>query len=210
MKKPGKRPYHSERRQKQAEQTRASVVAAARRLFFDTGYQATTIEAIAKEAAVSVPTVYGVFGSKRGLMLAISDDMDVRAGFAQIEAEIAASRDPREQLRLIAHGQVEFFRRNADVLESLREAGQTDDGFAGLWKEGHARHHAGYTRLVKRWTASHVLREGLDPAEAADIMAGLTWIDLYWYFVGRRGWTIEQYREWLVRSIETLVLTPAR
>lgn len=205
-----RRSYHSEKRQRQAEETRVAVVGAARRLFARSGYHATTLEAIAAEAGVSVQTVYAVFGSKRGLMLAISDDMDVRGGFATLEADLDAAAGPREQLRVIARVQAEFYDRNADVLVAMREAGQTDDGFAELWKEAHARHRAGNTRHAKRWVAAGALRAGLDAKEAADTMAALTWIDVYWYFVDRCGWRPDRYRDWLVETIERLLLTPAR
>ncbi len=51
------RPYRSALRTRQAEETRARIVAAAARLFAAQGYQATTISAIAKEAGVSAETV---------------------------------------------------------------------------------------------------------------------------------------------------------
>ena len=209
MEKPAKRrAYHSTQRQKQAGDTRAAIIAAARRLFFTTGYLSTTIDAIAAEAGVSTPTVYSVFGSKRGLMIAISDSMDARADFATVEKALAASQDPREQLQIMAAAQVGFFERNADVLDPLREAGRVDEDAAVLWKEGHARHHAGYSRLAKRWASGQALRPGLDHKAAADMMSALSWIDVYWYFVRQCGWTAEQYRGWLEDSIARLVLTP--
>jgi hypothetical protein len=47
---PARRPYHSPARQRQAEQTRAGILAAARDLFRSAGYAATTIDAIASSA----------------------------------------------------------------------------------------------------------------------------------------------------------------
>jgi hypothetical protein len=58
-----KREYDSNRRQRQAAQTRADILRAARRLFAERGYPATTIEAIATAAEVSEATVYAGFGS---------------------------------------------------------------------------------------------------------------------------------------------------
>jgi AcrR family transcriptional regulator len=205
-----RRPYHSAQRQKQAESTRTAIVAAARRLFFTTGYQATTIEAIAAEAGVSTPTVYAVFGSKRGLLVAISDSMDARAGFVTVEKALAASTDPLEQITLIAAAQVAFFERNADVLEPLREAGRIDEDVAILWTEDHARHRAGYSRLARTWAEWGRLRAGVDEKTAADTMSAIAWIDVYWYFVGRCGWTPDQFRRWLEDAFERLILTPGK
>ena len=63
-----KRPYDNSRRQAQARATRLKVIEAAKRLFTDCGYPATTIEAVADAADVPLPTVYRLFGSKRALL----------------------------------------------------------------------------------------------------------------------------------------------
>ena len=46
---------------------------AARRLFLERGFAATTMPAVAAEAAVSVQTVYKVFGTKARLAKAVFD-----------------------------------------------------------------------------------------------------------------------------------------
>src|ERR1700730_12204147 len=53
--------------------TRRRIRDAARRLFVERGYVATTIEAIAGEAGVAVPTVYLAFGTKRALLAELLD-----------------------------------------------------------------------------------------------------------------------------------------
>src|SRR3982074_765606 len=53
--------------------TRRRIRDAARRLFVGRGYGATTIEAIAGEAGVAVPTVYLAFGTKRALLAELLD-----------------------------------------------------------------------------------------------------------------------------------------
>lgn len=51
-----------------AEQTRAAIVEAALRLFRETGYEAATMRAIAREAGVSTGNAYYYFGSKDELI----------------------------------------------------------------------------------------------------------------------------------------------
>ena len=54
--------------------TRGSAAAdAALRLFLERGYVATTIKAIAREAAVAPATVYQVFGTKQAILARILD-----------------------------------------------------------------------------------------------------------------------------------------
>src|SRR5258708_12145330 len=66
-----KRRYDNSRRQAQARATHRKVIDAAKRLFTEHGYPATTIEAIAEAADVSLPTLYRLFRSKRALLAAV-------------------------------------------------------------------------------------------------------------------------------------------
>lgn len=52
----------------QAEQTRATVIAAATRLFIEQGWNGTGMREVAKAARVSIETVYANFGSKAELL----------------------------------------------------------------------------------------------------------------------------------------------
>src|SRR4029453_6103520 len=59
-----RRRYDSRGRQEQAGRSRWAMLQAARRLFLDRGYAATTMPAIAAAAGVSVQRVYKAFGNK--------------------------------------------------------------------------------------------------------------------------------------------------
>src|SRR4051795_5175097 len=62
-------------RSNKGEQTRELILATALRLFRETGYEATTMRAIAKEAGVSVGNAYYYFGSKEELIQAYYDEL---------------------------------------------------------------------------------------------------------------------------------------
>src|SRR5680860_1686828 len=62
------RPYRSELRRVQAEQTRALVLDAAAGLFEERGYEGTSIAVIAETSHVSPETVYARFGTKRAVL----------------------------------------------------------------------------------------------------------------------------------------------
>ncbi len=64
------RPYRTERRQQQAEETRRCILEAVARVAAN-GVGALSIPAVAREAGVSVPTVYRHFGSKHELFEAL-------------------------------------------------------------------------------------------------------------------------------------------
>jgi AcrR family transcriptional regulator len=63
-------------RERQKVDRRARIIAAARRLFSESGSENITIEAIADIAGVSVVTVYNYYGTKSGVLLALVAESD--------------------------------------------------------------------------------------------------------------------------------------
>ena len=68
---PVKRSYDNSRRLAQVRATRRRVIDAAKRLFIDRGYPATTLESVAEAAEIPLPSLYRLFGSKRALLRAV-------------------------------------------------------------------------------------------------------------------------------------------
>jgi AcrR family transcriptional regulator len=79
------RPYRSELRAEQAEATRARIIDAAIRVMAG-GIATLSIPDVAREAGVSVPTIYRHFGTKRDLVDAIYPHLASRAGIGRIDA----------------------------------------------------------------------------------------------------------------------------
>ena len=73
------REYRSELRAEQAEETRTRILDATLRVMAD-GVATVSIPAVAREAGVSVPTVYRHFGSKSGLLKALYPHLIPRVG----------------------------------------------------------------------------------------------------------------------------------
>lgn len=63
-----KRSYDASGRQARAQATRQRVIDAAHDLFVTQGYGRTTIADVARDAGVSVETIYSAFGSKPALL----------------------------------------------------------------------------------------------------------------------------------------------
>jgi len=78
-------------RDKQKEQTQQRVLEAARRLFSEKGFFETRASDIAKAAGVAHGTVFSVYGSKAGLITAISDQI-MQERIALTERVIAESQ----------------------------------------------------------------------------------------------------------------------
>src|SRR5882757_7577168 len=105
--KPG-RPYQGAARQARTRRTRAAVAAAARSLFAERGYAATTIEAISDRSDPPQATVYRLFSSKLGILKALldvsvggDDETVAMADRPQVRALFSAE-DPNGQLAAFA------------------------------------------------------------------------------------------------------------
>jgi AcrR family transcriptional regulator len=78
-----RRPYRSQLRSEQADETRARILDATVRVMA-AGLASVSIPAIAREAGVSVPTVYRHFGTKHDLLVAVYPHLVRRAGFDKL------------------------------------------------------------------------------------------------------------------------------
>ncbi|MGH2417755.1 MAG: TetR/AcrR family transcriptional regulator [Candidatus Limnocylindria bacterium] len=77
------RPYRSDLRAEQAQETRARILDAALRVM-TTGLASLSVPAVAREAGVSVPTVYRHFGTKADLLAEMYPHAARRAGLDRV------------------------------------------------------------------------------------------------------------------------------
>jgi AcrR family transcriptional regulator len=117
------------------------VVDAARALFLDRGYQATTIDAISERSDVPPATVYRLFSSKLGILKALLDVSiagDDRARSVPERAEVAALLAEKDTARLLsgfAAVTVAINVRSSDVYRILSSASGSDPAAAALLAE---------------------------------------------------------------------------
>jgi AcrR family transcriptional regulator len=201
------RRYDSAARRARALRTRTAILDAAERQFLEDGYGTTTIASIAREAAVSVETIYKSFGTKSGLVREIyerglegrgdsrayvrSDEMRVREGdpqtimreWGRLTAEVASVVNPiRALMRHLALTDREI----AAVLETAESE-----------RLARMRHHA---RFLK---ARGYLREGVTVSEATDVLWICSSLEIYELLVTRRGWSTTRF----ARYVGTFMIT---
>jgi AcrR family transcriptional regulator len=201
------RPYHSPARQRQAEQTRARILAAARELFRSAGYAATTMEAIASSAQVSAKTVEAAFGSKRGVLTALVDPLASAGPPRHLVGQIRAAADPRDRLRLVAELTRHAYEASVPELELMRSAAAVAPEIAAAARQVESRRRANQARLVGFLRERGALRSDLDADQATDIVWTLTSYDLYRALVIERNWPADRYRDWLAATLADSVLT---
>lgn len=197
-----KSPY----RRLQAEATRERIATAARRLFARDGYAATTIEAIAREAGVAVPTVYATFGSKRAILLSLLDAMEAEGGVEQLhEWTAAATADPARQVRAWVTFSRRFFERGLDLLEIARAAGTADPDIRAVSREGDRRRREAARAQLRGWAKLGALRPSLDKREAADLLWTLLSPEVFRLLVVECKWSGARYERWLVAELGALL-----
>jgi AcrR family transcriptional regulator len=165
------RPYTSSVRTAAAAAKRDRVIeAAARSLREDASIAAFSLDAVAKAAGVTRLTVYHQFGSRRGLLEAVFDEIARQGGLTEIPNAMAMS-DPRAALDRLVEIFCAFWNRDAAV-GRLHEAMATDPEFAQALIGRNERRRKTVNVLVGRIagkTASPQARQ-----DAVDLIFALT------------------------------------
>lgn len=203
-----KRSYSSAVRQEQAAQTRARILEAAGSRFEANGYARTSIREVADAAGVAADTVYAVFGNKARLLTALVDErLAAATGVANVmdRPEALAVRDAtdqRVQLHLFAHDIATVSARVRPVYEILRTASAVEPEMAAVRAEMEGYRLRNMTQAAEWIAARGALR--VDVGRAGEIIWILASPDVARMLCEGRGWSDEQYSEWLE---DTLVRT---
>lgn len=206
-----KRPYDNTRRQAQVRATRLRIVEAAKALFIEHGYPASTLEAIAGAADTSLPTLYRLFSCKRALLKAVldvsfgGDDQPIAFGDRPEVQAASAESDPVALVRAFARIGRDFMERSSAIMHVLATAAQVDPDAAQLMQEIRRQRHAGQSRIVAALSGLDALDPELEYSDAADIAYVVLSPDVHRILTAERGWTPEQYQQWLVRSLGLLL-----
>jgi AcrR family transcriptional regulator len=202
-----KRPYDNSRRQAQAGATRGRILDAAKRLFIERGYPATTLEEIAQAADTSLPTLYRVFSSKRALLKAVldvsfgGDDQPIAFGDRPDVQAARKESDPLALVRAFARIGRDFMERSSAIMYVLATAAQVDSDAAQLLEDIRHQRRTGQSRIVDALSKLGALDPDLEIADAIDIAYVALSPDVHRILTIERGWKSDQYEQWLVRSL---------
>jgi AcrR family transcriptional regulator len=195
-------------RERQAATTRQQIVAAARRLFAEHGFAQTSIAQIADEAGVAVQTVYKSMGSKRALLMALIDELDVEA---DVPARARALQEADDATSLV-HGVVDLTRafpeRCGEIVRALESAAPADPDAAAALAEGERRHRDGAGRVAQRLAAIGALRDGLSADDAGTLISVLTARHAFIELVAGRGWSFDEAANWIEEQLTAGLLAP--
>lgn len=203
-----RRTYNLRKRARASEETRLRILEAARALLSSAGYPNVTLDQIAAKAAISRQTVYVQFGSKRGVLQALAEHIELESYGRDMLEGVRDLHNPVGTIRDGIYDQIAFFERNADLLRNFYAQAAHDPDFRAVWQD----------RLQRRWDAIHIvvqkiaeqggLAEGWGLEEATDWLWSITNFRWYDEMVIERGWSPQHLAQRLRSTIE--VLLPSR
>ncbi len=156
------------------EEKRAELVTAARRLFIDEGYEATSMSALAKAAGVAGNTIYWYFGDKDDVLVAV---LNAVLGDALADYEQLTTRPLEDQLLWVVSTLQQMRRLVATVHARAAQSAAVDEWHTGfhLMAEALFRttlEHAGLSGpnvdaeiKIGVFTIEGLLTHGLDEAD---------------------------------------------
>jgi AcrR family transcriptional regulator len=213
VKGPGRRRYTSALRAEQAAATRRAVLAAARQLFAEQGYAATTVAAIAARAGVAVDTLYAAVGRKPVILrqlleTAISGtDDEVPALEREYVGRVRAASTAAEKIAIYASAIAAIGIRMAPVQLALAEASLTEPECAALRAEINARRAANMRLFAADLRAAGGVRDDLTDDQVADIVWSMNASEYRALLVGERGWSAEEFGRFLADAWTRLLLS---
>lgn len=208
----GRRGYRSAHRAEQAAATRREVLAAARALFIEKGYRATTIGDIAGGAGVAVDTVYAAVGRKPVILrelveTAISGtDRAVPAEERDYVLAVRQATGAGEKLRLYGRAIGAIQERLGPIFLALRDAAVDDPACADVWAGIAARRAANMRLFAADLRATGELRADLTDDTVADVLWSMNAAEYWDLLVRQRGWSTDEFAGWLTDAWTRLLL----
>jgi len=208
-----RRRYDSEGRRRRADERRGAIIEAARELFLDRGYRATTVEAIAERAGVALETVYAGFGNKSKLVARVidiaiaGDERELPLLERAWVAEVRAEADPRKRLRRLTAVTTAVLSRVGPLHALVRSAMHGDADLMSLKLRHDEMRYLGQLEFVR--LLQDALRPGMTLEAARDIYWTVASPEVHHLLTVDRQWSSRRYQDWLTSVLEPALLNPA-
>jgi len=159
-------------------QRRAQLIAVARAVFAERGFEGTAVEEIAARAGVSKPVVYEHFGGKEGLY-AVVVDREMQTLLAGVSAALQSEGHPRTVLERGALALLDYVESSTDgfrILVRDSPVSQSTGSFASLLSDAAGQ--------VEHILADELTSRGLDDTVApmyAQMLVGMVALTGQWW-----------------------------
>ncbi|WP_306895050.1 TetR/AcrR family transcriptional regulator [Agromyces albus] len=195
-------------RQRQAQETKDRIIAAARVLMARNGWAGTTIDAIATEAGVAHQTIYAAFGNKRALLEGMRSVMLRDSNIPELMAQAAAEPEAPRRLELWARLIRQQMETSFDVISIHRQAAASDPKVAADYRNVLDNRAGVFAAFIHDLHSD--LAPGVTESAATDILWCFSNEEIYRELVEERGWSADRYERWLGATlVAQLITTPA-
>ena len=202
-------------RQAQTALTEQRIVAAATELFVSDGYQATTLEAVAKRARVGARTVYVRFGTKAMLFKRVVDvaivgdtaPVDV-LGRDWMQHSMTAPT-AAERIAASAAAARQIMERSGALFAVAQQAAAVEPLIESEWQAGRLGTRKAYELFWTAMASDGMLPAGADVEWLIDTSAVLGAAETYLLVTRLSGWDLDQYEQWLAATWTRLAAASA-
>ena len=185
-------------RTRDAEGTRARILAAAKREFAKSGLGGARVDVISDKAQANKRMIYHYFGSKEGLFQAVLENayVDIRSAEARLNLD---HLDPQAALERLVRFTWEYYLKNPEFItlvnsENLHHARHLKR--SEVIKVVSARFVAMVGGILERGVAAGVFRAGIDPAQLNITIAAIG----YYYLTNRYTGAIVFERDMMAKA----------
>jgi AcrR family transcriptional regulator len=199
---PPDRPRHEE----YPDQTRAAVIAAARRLFAENGFFQTRVEQIAKLSRVSPATVYAQCGGKQGLLRSLMDSWTQSPMIVEWEQKSLTAADAALAMQTLSTAYLQITRQWGDVVRVVIDVAPHDDESGAVLATAQRRHNRSLMTICRHLEDIGGLRDDVDARLASRIITYYYGIDGLLRTREVFGWSLERSNEWLLAHASAAVL----
>ena len=182
------RPYQSLRRAQAANDTRATILNTAMRLFLENGYGKVTVSDIAREAGVAVPTIYASAGGKSAILAILIDEAIRDPVVDATLAAVRAHHNPRDVVSVTAHGTRADNEYYHDIVQVMKAAAALDASAADIIGRSDNLYRQALAEVARRLADVDALGPDTSQERALDIL---------WFYFGREAWHLLVFdRQW--------------
>jgi len=187
-----RRPYRLGRRAETAESNRHRILEAAYELIAEAGFHPVSVDAVAARAGVTRVTVYRHFGSKRGLLEAVSSHRMDQAQLARLD-QARAHPDVVQALRGFLREGCRLMSEIGDTLRTSLEVRRHEPEVAHILEVGYyGGRRQSVEELAARLRDENALAPGWTPRRVADALMVITSLEAFETLTQRQGYSVRR------------------
>jgi AcrR family transcriptional regulator len=147
---PCKRPYSLGKRRERSDRKRMQILAAARARLESDGFLNFSLDALARESAVTRQTVHNLFGTKAGLLEALFDQLAVTGGMDRMRELVQQQTDPSALLSAFVKVFTDFWSKDRLFIRRIHGIAAIDPELGAAVEARNRRRHMAAARIVER------------------------------------------------------------